>query len=996
MFQLIEDVTALWWTVRRKPLEAFLAPSAVLDDALLCGDGSLVSMFRVEGVRSMMGAEELRRFVDVAARELNGLLLDRGHALQVVFERASDQGSAVVEAVSARQVKICEGLGLELGDLVGERERRLGPLLAEEALIVAAWTRPAALTRQQGRRDRAEVRKRLKGWLPGDGDSQCPLAIYESLGPRHSAMMDTLGAVFRESGVAAERLDGAGAARVLRVFVNGAESTAPDWRPAGVENEARPRGTEPAENGFFPPPLAPQLLVRDPERQGSGLEIGGRVYGTLNMTLGPREPRPFSELIARLAEAGLPFRLSMLIEGGGLAHAGTAVARVAASFLAFSSFDSRGVRDSLGELTALRAESRAVVRFRMGLLTWVSREEQESILVRNVSRLQQLADGWGEMAFTPLVGDVLEAFAATVPGLCCAGTGEAAVAPLTEVLRLMPVGRPAPLAREGINHLFRSPDGRVLPLSYERAADYGFELIYGLPDRGKSVLMNSLGLGFCLQGRSSQLPQVAVIDVGPSSSGLISLIREALPWERRGEAVWWRLEMSAAWAVNPCDTQLGCREPLPAEREFLSNLLGLILTPAEAVGVPDGLREAIGPTIAAAYAMRSDRVSGGQPNPYTVGRDAEVDEALARHGCRVQERTVWWEIVDLLFEAGAHEAAGRAQRYAVPVLGDLVAAVRDDAVQALIGEASYGTGGESVTQAFQRMLTGAGTSWPVMFAPTAFSLSGARVAGIDLAAVAPQGSWEADRQTAAMYMLARHALTRDWWLGEESLEGIEEPYRHWHRDRLKEIRETPKRLAFDEFHRTGGAPAVRAQVERDARECRKQRVRLVLASQRLDDFGKALVDLANWYWVLGAGGKREEIETLSEVFDLNETLREVISYELTGPGRNGAPALLIAPDERGRYEQVVVNTPGPVELWALSTSPADVALRNRLYDRVPPAQARALLARAFESGSVRRRLEDEIAKLEARGVRGGAAEAEVLDRLAAELAGAAAGAAIAA
>ena len=43
--------------------------------------------------------------------------------------------------------------------------------------------------------------------------------------------------------------------------------------------------------------------------------------------------------------------------------------------------------------------------------------------------------------------------------------------------------------------------------------------------------------------------------------------------------------MSATHAINPCDIQLGCRSPLPGERAFLENLLGLILTPAGAAGV---------------------------------------------------------------------------------------------------------------------------------------------------------------------------------------------------------------------------------------------------------------------------------------------------------------------------------------------------------------------------------------------------------------------------
>ena len=245
------------------------------------------------------------------------------------------------------------------------------------------------------------------------------------------------------------------------------------------------------------------------------------------------------------------------------------------------------------------------------------------------------------------------------------------------------------------------------------------------------------------------------------------------------------------------------------------------------------------------------------------------------------------------------------------------------------------------------------------------------------------GSAEGDRQTAAVYMLARHALTRHWWIGADAVARIPERYRGWHAERLREIRETPKRLAFDEFHRTGGAGAVRAQVERDVREARKMRVQLCLASQRIEDFGPALIELANRYWVLGAGGKDKEIEALSSLFSLSQTLKDAVRFELTGPDEYGAPALLISSDQRGRFEQVVVNGPGPVELWALTTSPRDVALRERLYGSLPPAHARRVLARQFPSGSARERIARELRGAEASGV--GGSERAVLDRVAAEL-----------
>ena len=225
------------------------------------------------------------------------------------------------------------------------------------------------------------------------------------------------------------------------------------------------------------------------------------------MALGPRRTRPFSELMERLADAGLPCRFSVLIEGGGLAGLDSAMTNVSRR----RSWRSRRTTacwcvTPCGTSPRSARNAHAIVRLRLGLLTWVTPEDGEDALRRRLSRLQQLAEGWGETVFTPLVGDPLESLAASVPGFCCGATAEPALAPLTEALRLLPAGRPAPLSNSGAGHLFRSIDGKPLPFAWEDGEDYGFELIYGVPGRGKSVLMNSLGLAFSLQGGQAQLP----------------------------------------------------------------------------------------------------------------------------------------------------------------------------------------------------------------------------------------------------------------------------------------------------------------------------------------------------------------------------------------------------------------------------------------------------------------------------------------------------------
>lgn len=995
----LEDLLHWSWQLRRKPLESFMLVRAAAEregtGVLVGHDGSLGSVIDVEGARSMMGEEGLDRFVETVERRLGPALLERGHALHVVFERAPAEGRRLLEEAAERQRQSCRRLGLDLEGPIAERVERLAPRAAGERLAVACWSGPAVLPRDQQKREKKAIARRKEDWAPGDDESQCPFAADGALGARHLAFVESVRAVLGETGLVARILGAHDAVRGLRWWLTGPESVGDGWVPVTSANEAPPRQLEPAILGAFPPPLAPQVLVSEPEVPGSDMVLlGQRLWAPLDMELGPRRVRPFSELMARLAAAdNLPLRVSVLLEGGGLKHAGAVMRHALAPFLAFSSADSLAVRDASQALASHADTGRAVVRVRCQFLTWVdgsvATEARKEELTRRASRLQQLVEGWGEIAVTRVTGDPLEALAMSAPGFACGSTAVAGLAPLGEVLRMLPVSRPAPLARagrtSGASQLFLAPDGKVLPFGFE-GAEHGFDLIHGIPGRGKSVLLNTLGLAFCLQGGQARLPLQAVVDIGPSSAGLVELVRDALPAARRHEAGRWRWRMDASNAVNPMDTQLGCRFPLPAERAFLVNLLSLMVTPVGGEGLPDGMRELIGATVQAAYELTSDTTANGEPKLFNRGQDPDVDAALDLYGVSLGPEALQWEVVDALFDAGAVEAAIRAQRRAAPTFSELPSAAQSEAVQGLVREARYGSGGETVTDAFIRILTGLSSSWPNMFRATSFDIGNARLAVIDLAEVAPTGSPEAERQTGAFYMLARHALTREWWLAEEDLAGVPERYRDWHGQRNREIREAPKRLCYDEYHRTAGAAAVRAQVERDVREARKAGVRLALSSQRLEDFGEALVDLATQYWILGAGGQAREVDAMAAVFGLPETLKQAVRFELTGPGPNGAPALLVAPGERGRLEQLVVNAPGPQELWALNTRPVDMALRRRMQARLGPAEARRILARTFPEGSAEARVEHALAELEARGARSRASVPEVLDAIADRLA----------
>ena len=89
--------------------------------------------------------------------------------------------------------------------------------------------------------------------------------------------------------------------------------------------------------------------------------------------------------------------------------------------------------------------------------------------------------------------------------------------------------------------------------------------------------------------------------------------------------------------------------------------------------------------------------------------------------------------------------------------------------------------------------------------------------------------------------------------------------------------------------------------------------------------------------------------------------------------------------DNAKYEQMLVNSLGPIELWALSTTPGDTSLRNRLYDKVGFSEGLRRLAKVFPRGSALKEIERRKADRLTRGELDTKAEAGVVDELASEM-----------
>ncbi len=941
----------------RQPVESFIRLETA-DDAttLVADDGSLVTLLKIHGARQIIGDTEYRRILTDGVVKI-GTRFDRpGHAIQVYFCRNPERIGEELRIMLRPNQVAARSIGLDIDDIFEERAKHLSHFLAWEEIYFVLWTRPAILTKADMAREAERARKRK--WVRA-ADAQYPFAAIEALRTRHQSFVSAATSALHEMDIHNNVVEVHEALRLIRanLLQNTNDS---NWKPNLPGDDIRPRAPE--QYGDYSDILWPSLrqqLTSASARviNDHAVEMGKYVWGGIDMTLGPMEPSPFPQLLARLSEAKVPFRISYLIEGGGIQ--GMAMQSFLSSIFTVTNPENRQVKDALEGLSDL-ARSEPVVKLRISLATWAPKDNVE-LLEDRLSALGQAFESWGYCQISQISGDPLDQVLSSALGIHCASTAPPAVAPLYEVLKLLPWQRASSPFDSGAI-LLRTPDGRLWP--YQTGTNVTttwFDLVFAQPGGGKSVLMNTLNLGTCLTAGSSNLPFVAIIDIGPSSSGLISLIKDALPPERRHEAASYRLQMNQSFAINPFDTKLGMRYPQVTERSFLIELLTLICTPPGQAEPYDGISQLAGLVVDEMYRWRDDSSANAEPRPYLPRIDAAVDDAIRARNLTLPPSAYWWDVVDLLFDAGATYEAGLAQRYAMPMLGDAVAAARRPQIRNLLDETSIGTSSEGVIHAFERMITSGVREFPILSSTTKFALNEVRVCSLDLADVAPQGDATADRQTAIMYMLARHALVTPWWINEEALTQMPPRYRPYHEERLRQFAETPKRLCYDEFHRTSSSRAVRGQVVRDVREGRKRGIQIILASQMLHDFDDDMVDLATGVWVLGTAISDSAVDATQRRFGLTETARWIIRHRLTGPKSSGAPALLVLGTTEGKYEQHLINTLGPIELWAFSTTAEDATIRNRLYSRIGAAQARRLLAANFPGGSARNEIKRRIA-----------------------------------
>ena len=983
MAKIVSDIAGSLLDSLGRSVQAFVElETSDSKHVLASQDGSLVTILSVGGVASLVGEAEFSSLVGKIAECLSTAVGSGGHIVQLSFSRDPLESRRTVEESLESAIRTSGRLGLDLSDLFEEKAKVLSGWCAQESVTVAVWTTPDVLpsdSRKEAIRDRQlkrDAERKISKWRATSAGQDVHAGIAQ-LREKHRAVVGNFETGLSQAGFLVRVLDSHTALRSIRHMVD-PDVTPEEWRPRLPGDKIPIRYPDPGEaliDCVQWPQVAQQVVPRPGEVLDlETLRLGDRYIRTFSVTMPQLSPVPFGELFSYLKE--IPWRILFRFEGNGIGS--LSWRPVVAQILSFISARNKQIVAGAEDIRARFLAGQPIVRISMAVCTW---GEDSSQVRRNASILQQALSSWGGVEATARTGDPFLGLVSTVPGLSKRSVAPVLIAPLSEVAPTVPV-RPASVFDKGAL-ILRSPDGKILPFQPGSPLQSSWiELGFAPSGGGKSVFSNALNLSLCLLPGLKRLPRIAILDIGPSSSGLISLLKGALPSDKKHLATHYRVTMSPEYAVNPFDLGLGYRKPLPAHRAFLANFLTLLATPLGAENPYDGISGIAGLVVDRAYSSLEDREANASPREYAPHVDGVVDRALSEISFPFEKYTklYWWDVVDGLYDQGKIREAWLAQTYAVPNLKDIPSISSDPAV---VSEYRLTTPtGEQAVEYFKRRIQEAIREYPILAGETKFDLGEARVVALDLDAVCPKGTGPAARQTAVMYLLGRYILVRDFFLDAEEAVLAPDRYKAFHLDRARDLKEDPKRIVFDEFHRTDAAPLVRTQVMTDIREGRKRGVQIALFSQSINDFDETMVDLATSVWILGAATK-QAIDKAGKIFGFSESVMSAME-KIGAPSKAGANLIARLVTNKETYQQFVTNTLGPIELWAFSTTAQDAAIRDALYKLLGPVEARRRLAARFPGGSAREEIERRSQVMKDRG-EGGEADRTVVQQLVEEL-----------
>lgn len=941
-------------------------PYTIDGDAVVNRDGSLYSVIQLKGYGSLPDSAEFTQVVTFWEQILRPRLSKNSiHELTVCYE--ADEPGDILDDNFAPAIAQARRMGMDVDDIFEEKKQRYRELCLEEKCWLILYTVPHRLDGPELAEATKEVQGKRKDH-PKAHKAQRSTEVARSISDRHREAVSSLANFLESSSYLYYQLSSFEALSVLKEQLLG-HQLSQRWGPTVIGQDHSMGEIDILDKNdasfMFPRPLFEQLMDHEPEIVGRNfIGLGDRLFAPVRITQLPSVPVSFDKLVGLLRSANIPYRISFNIKPNGL-YTNRWDAN-AADWTSFASGTNKQIDSVYKGLARYETDSNIpTIAISATACTWAPLESKWlrkaakkgviefdlGLVRRRVQTLINRLNDWGSAQADNMLAYPMKALSATTAGGSRAHYSPVTPAPLDEAVSLLPITRVG-LPWQSGTMLWRTSDGSPIPYEqYSALQAYWITLVSGPMGYGKSSQIASQNFSFLVQPADSpNLPILRFIDVGESQKGIVDLVKDSLPDDRKHEAFFLKLQNIKQHSKNPFDTDLMCRHPTSTHKSYLINLICTFCVSMNDWVSLKGLAASV---VDLVYKHYDDANFNPNARRYAAGISPLVDRLIKKHFIEAIERqTTWWSIVDALFDVGEFRGATIAQRYAVPRVPDLDAIAQSSDIISEYPDVM--NNGMRYVDLFSRSIREVSKLFPCLVSPTQLDISDSPVSVIDVSGVVQRSEEEHIRQQNAIFFLVVfRMLTADFFIDEDLVKEMPVRCQAYHMKRVQYLKACKKRFGADEVHRFSAIPSAFAQFDQMGVEARKFFIDLVLGSQKLSDLPTKLQQLASTIVMCGIAGPGDLKEAVS-IVGLNDAAKSALAA-IKQPGPQGAEMMVMVDNKQVRRQILhVINTEGPRFLWSSATNAPDRKVRDSLARKLgDTGLARRTLAARFPSGNIR-------------------------------------------
>ncbi|WP_196160930.1 hypothetical protein [Reinekea sp. G2M2-21] len=951
------------------------------EHAFLAMDGSLVSFVEWQGMFGCLKDRRKENAIHAISKALDLMHAEKGGVLEWTIDNPSDDVERLANGQYERARNLAFKKGIDVEAFVSSEIETIAPMLRPRRQVMAIWTPKNRLSRGQQERFEqvfTQILAEQSKMMPKNAHElsstfiQNSVALSQELEMIHDTRVAQIMDVFSDQEACVKLLNWEEALKNVKEMAHpGLRGS--EYKPFLAGSSVAPRTFDLKSGKIDVSSIAPvsigwQIFSEEPIPEKDAVYYDGYWHVPKVMALGPDVISSMEDIIEKLPLT-LPWRMRVI--AAPLFVTDSFNASIAYMAAALPGETNKKIRDSVKELETRMSGDSCQYSIQVIFDTWSKSLDQARA---NMSDLQQTFLTHGSPALTGNTSDLRALFIATLPGLNLVPPAPKHFMSTREVAQFFGGGFPANLMKHG-SETFIS-EGQMMNVGlFQPELEKYIGAIIGASGAGKSLLLNSSNL-FRMITMGKTLPYILLLDINASGRSVADFIIKKSLGRYEHEVIFHRFSADRHGAVNPLDNRLGQTKPLQTDLTKLANFLTLYVQASAQIQEPVGMRDMIIQILEHAYYAKAQPETAER---YKPGIEPRVDSVLAQYPqfAELVESKLfltWFEVVDFLGSKHEYETAGLANIYTSPLIPELPSLFKEN--QPLYKR--YNTDAtRHLIEQFERQISINKSRFPCFSYRTKKSFDNARVVMFDLIDVAPSEDYAMGRMfySLAMYIGAKNYVLANRDIKDTVLESFRPIFRsHW-RERIRDLRGTPKLIQGDEIHRTGKPEIIidgktisnpTWQIfETFAAELRKSYGGMLLASQEPGHFSSTYLGTHCSCVYMGGNWKPDQIKKAEDLLglDADETTALVEYVHGVKPGQGSK--WLVKAEVKAKWQSFVGEyRKGPDAIWMLSTSTEDFMLVESLTERVGDDElARKILHKRFPKGSAKDWIEDMREKL---------------------------------